>query len=66
MRRIKGHSSLKLFQKFPPLKNCYWGRHFWASGYFCVISGDLIEEMTEEYLYPLMGCFAICANCFNT
>ena len=50
MRRIKGRSSMKLFQKFPHLKSRYWGRHFWASGYFCVTSGDLTEEMIKEYL----------------
>ena len=50
MRRIKGRSSMKVFQKFPHLKNRYWGRHFWARGYFCVTSGDLTEEMIKEYL----------------
>jgi len=50
MRRIKGQRSMKLFQKFPPLKNRYWGRHFWARGYFCVTSGDLTEEMIKDYL----------------
>jgi putative transposase len=50
MRRIKGRSSMKLFQKIPHLKNRYWGRHFWARGYFCVTSGDLTEEMIKEYL----------------
>jgi putative transposase len=50
MRRIKGRSSMKVFQTFPHLKNRYWGRHFWARGYFCVTSGDLTEEMIKEYL----------------
>ena len=34
MRRIKGRSSMKLFESFPDLKKRYWGRHFWARGYF--------------------------------
>ncbi len=34
MRRIKGRSSTKLFESFPDLKRRYWGRHFWARGYF--------------------------------
>ena len=50
MRRIKGRSSAKLFETFPTLKNRYWGRHFWARGYFCVTSGDLTDEMIKEYL----------------
>ena len=50
MRRIKGRSSSKLFESFPELKRRYWGRHFWARGYFCVTSGELTEEMIKEYL----------------
>ena len=50
MRRIKGRSSNKLFEEFPHLKKRYWGRHFWARGYFCVTSGELTKEMITEYL----------------
>ena len=50
MRRIKGRSSAKLFEEFPHIKKRYWGRHFWARGYFCVTSGELTEEMIKEYL----------------
>ena len=50
MRRIKGRSSTKLFEEFPNIKKRYWGRHFWARGYFCVTVGQLNEKMIEEYL----------------
>ena len=50
MRRIKGRSSSKLFEEFPYLKKRYWGRHFWARGYFCVTAGELTKEMIIEYL----------------
>ena len=50
MRRIKGRSSALLFEEFPHLKKRYWGRHFWARGYFCVTSGELTKEMVTEYL----------------
>lgn len=50
MRRIKGRSSANLFETFPDLKKWFWGRHFWARGYFCVTSGDLMEKMIKEYL----------------
>jgi len=50
MRRIKGRSASKLFQEFPHIKKRYWGRHFWARGYFCVTSGQLTEEMIVNYL----------------
>ena len=50
MRRIKGRSSSKLFEEFPLLKKRYWGRHFWARGYFCATVGQMTEEMINEYL----------------
>ena len=45
MRRIKGRASSKLFEEYPKLKKRYWGRHFWARGYFCVTAGQVTEEM---------------------
>ena len=50
MRRIKGRSSLKLFEEFPELKKRYWGRHFWARGYFCSTVGEITEENIKQYL----------------
>ena len=50
MRRVKGRVSRKIFEEFPHVKKRYWGRHFWARGYFCVTSGELTKEMIQEYL----------------
>jgi len=50
MRRIKGRSARKLFEEFPKLKKRYWGKHFWARGYFCVTVGQVTEEMIKNYL----------------
>ena len=50
MRRIKGRTATKLFEEFPMLKKRYWGRHFWARGYFCVTSGQITDEMIKNYL----------------
>ena len=50
MRRIKGRSSRKIFEEFPHIKKRYWGRHFWARGYFCVTAGELTKKMIKEYL----------------
>jgi putative transposase len=50
MRRIKGRSARKLFEEFPKLKKRYWGKHFWARGYFCVTVGQMNEEMIKNYL----------------
>jgi putative transposase len=50
MKRIKGRSSSKLFSDFPHIKKRYWGRHFWARGYFCATVGQMTDEMVKEYL----------------
>ena len=50
MRRIKGRTSSKLFEEFPHLRKRYWGRHFWARGYFCATVGQMTEEMIKQYL----------------
>lgn len=50
MRRIKGRSSRRLQQEFPALKKRYWGRHFWARGYFCTTSGNVTNDLVLQYL----------------
>jgi putative transposase len=50
MRRIKGRTSSKLFEDFPHLRKRFWGRHFWARGYFCASSGQVTDEMIKNYL----------------
>ena len=50
IRRIKGRSSRRLQQEFPALKKRYWGRHFWARGYFCSTSGNITDELVLQYL----------------
>ncbi len=50
MRRVKGRTASKLFEEFPMLKKRYWGRHFWARGYFCATVGEMTEEMIKQYL----------------
>ena len=50
MRWVKGRILAKIFEEYPGLKKRYWGRHFWACGYFCVTAGELTKEMIEEYL----------------
>jgi putative transposase len=36
--------------EFPELKKRYWGRHFWAIGYGCWSTGNITDEMVNEYL----------------
>jgi putative transposase len=46
--RLKGQTSMKLFQQFRDLKRKpYWGNHFWAKGY-CVDSVGLDAEMISK------------------
>lgn len=50
MRRIKGRTSSKIFEEFPHVKKRYWGKHFWARGFFCVTAGELTKKTIEDYL----------------
>ena len=50
VKKYKGHSSRKLQMEFPELKKRYWGKHFWAIGYGVWSTGNITEEMINEYL----------------
>ncbi|MGD8782322.1 MAG: IS200/IS605 family transposase [Ignavibacteria bacterium] len=50
VKKLKGRSSRKLEQEFPELGKRYWGRHFWAIGYGCWSTGNITDEMLNEYL----------------
>ena len=47
---LKGRTAIRVFKKFPHLKNKpYWGNHFWAPGY-CVDTIGLDAEMIRKYV----------------
>jgi putative transposase len=50
MRRIKGRSGKKLLLEYTELKKRYWGGHFWAIGYGAWSSGNITQEMINEYI----------------
>lgn len=50
VKRLKGRSSRKLQEEFPELSKRYWGRHFWAIGYGYWSTGNITNEMVDEYL----------------
>ena len=50
VKRLKGHSSRKLQMEFPHISIRYWGRHFWAIGYGCWSTGNIADEMVQQYL----------------
>ena len=50
MRRIKGRSARKLLQEYPTLKKRYWGGSFWGIGYGAWSTGEITEDIVNEYL----------------
>ncbi|NBC02521.1 MAG: IS200/IS605 family transposase [Bacteroidetes bacterium] len=50
VKRLKGRSSRFLQKEYPKLKNRYWGRHFWATGYGAWSTGNITDEMVQAYL----------------
>jgi len=50
VKGAKGRSSRKVQQEFSELKKRYWGRHFWARDYFSSTSGNVTDEIINEYI----------------
>lgn len=47
---VKGKSALRVFTRFPYLRQKpYWGNHFWSKGY-CVDTVGLNAEMIQKYV----------------
>lgn len=55
MQKVKGKSSYKLFSLYPAIKKQFWGRHFWARGYCAVSSGNITDEMIQQYIESQQG-----------
>ena len=43
-------SSRILLTEFQHLKEQFWGRHLWARGYLAVSSGNITDEMIQQYI----------------
>lgn len=50
VQRLKGKTSHKLLTEYPHLRKTYWGRHFWARGYFCCSSGNVTDEVIKQHI----------------
>lgn len=50
VKQFKGRTSRKLQQEFPKVNDAYWGKHFWATGYGVWSTGNITDEMVNEYL----------------
>ena len=47
---LKGKTSRKIQQEFPEILKRYWGKHFWAVGYFVRTIGNVADEMIKNYI----------------
>ncbi len=50
VKKLKGRTSRKMQQEFPRLSYRYWGKHFWASGYGVWSTGNVTDDIVNEYL----------------
>ena len=50
MKRIKGKTSRRLLNESRILAKQCWGRHLWARGYFVASSGNVTDEVIDQYI----------------
>jgi putative transposase len=50
VKKLKDRSSRLLQQEFPELGKKYCVRHFWAVGFGVWSTGNITDEMVQEYL----------------
>lgn len=50
VQKAKGRSSKKIQEEFPILRKKYWGRHLWARGYFSSTSGNVTDDIINDYI----------------
>lgn len=47
---MKGTTSRKLQMEYKEINKEFWGRHLWARGYFVASSGNVTDEIIQEYI----------------
>ena len=52
---LKGISSRILLMEFPHPQKQFWGKHLWARGYLAVSSGNITDEMIQQYIQEQEG-----------
>ena len=50
VKRMKGRVSRLLQKEFTELGKRYWGKHLWGIGYGAWSTGNITEEIVQEYL----------------
>lgn len=53
VRIAKGRSSRKIQQEFPHIGKGYWGRYFWGRGFFSSTSGNVTDDIINDYINHL-------------
>ena len=50
VKGLKGRSARLMLDEFSELKRRYWGQHLWGIGYGAWSTGNITDEMVQEYL----------------
>jgi putative transposase len=50
VKRLKGRSARLMLDEFSELKRRYWGQHLWGIGYGAWSTGNITDDMVQEYL----------------
>jgi putative transposase len=50
VKRLKGRSAKMIMQEFPKVRKRYYGGHFWSIGYGAWSTGNMTDEMVQNYL----------------
>ena len=50
VKAAKGRSSRKIQQEFPEIGKKYWGQHFWGRGFFSSTSGNVTDDIINNYI----------------
>ena len=50
MQKLKGKSAHLLYDALPHIRKKFWGGHFWARGYCAISSGNITDEMIQQYI----------------
>lgn len=50
VQREKGRTSKKIQEEYKSIRNRYWGQHLWARGYFSSTSGNVTDDVINEYI----------------
>jgi putative transposase len=50
VKRLKGRASRLIQKEYTELSKRYWGKHLWGIGYGAWSTGNITEEIVQEYL----------------